>query len=131
MKTIKAPVVNEATVTATKTTKPVTATKAKTVTRRVSTSMSKKADIKPEAKKTIDTKNLKDTIKTAVVSQREVKWKYPEDISEPLTRKSWRAEQRRKLTRMEAAVTTAKDEKSKKASEKELLNYRKEVLLVP
>lgn len=99
--------------------------------KKVTTIRSKKVDVQPEVKKVLDTKNLKDTVKTAVTSMRQVKWKYPSDINDPLERKAWRGTQRTKMTKLEAAITTAESEKSKKANEKALAEYRKEVLLVP
>ena len=123
MKTTENKVNNEATVTVNKT--------KKAPTKRVATTRNTKEDINPKAKRELDTKNLKDTVKTAVISQREVKWKYPEDINDPLDRKKWRGQQRSQLTKLTAAVTLAGDDKSKKSAERELTKFRKEVLLVP
>ena len=129
MATMKKAVTSKETVATTKT---ATATpKASINLKKVSKVKTKTVDIKPEAKKLLDTKNLKDTVKTAVVSIRQVKWKYPADVNGPLDRKAWRGVQRNKLTKMEAAITTAETDKAKKLNEKALAEYRKEVLLVP
>lgn len=133
MATMKTPVSSKETVA---TTKPVTLKRKVTPKnsinlKKVTPVKIKKVDIEPEAKKVLDTKNLKDTVKTAVVSIRQVKWKYPEDVNGPLDRKAWRGVQRTKLTKMEAAITTAESDKAKKLNEKALAEYRKEVLLVP
>lgn len=123
MKTAENKVNNEATVTVNKS--------KKATTKRVATTRNTKQDITPKAKRELDTKNIKDTVKTAVVSQREVKWKYPEDIVGQIDRKKWRGQQRDKLTKLSAAVTTAADDKSKALAERTLKQFRKEVLLVP
>ena len=123
MKTTENKVNNEATVTVNKS--------KKATPKRVATVRNTKEDITPKAKRELDTKNLKDTVKTAVISQREVKWKYPEDINGPIDRKKWRGQQRDKLTKLTAAVTLAGDDKTKKTAERTLTQFRKEVLLVP
>lgn len=117
------------------TAKPATVPTAKAATGKINlkkaTIKTKKVDVKPEAKKVLDTKNLKNTVKTAVTSMRQVKWKYPTDINDPLERKAWRGTQRKKLTQMEAAITTAPNDKAKKLNEKALKDYRIQVLLAP
>lgn len=65
-----------------------------------------------------------------VVSNREVKYIYPEDVNDTLTRKSWRQKVRNKLNRLETAMLRIKDQNSKefKAAQKEYNEYRKTVI---
>ena len=91
-----------------------------------------KKDLPKEQAQTLDLKNVKDTVKTQVTSIREVKWKYPVDITGPLDRKKWRQDQRRQLTKLESLVGKAKDNpKELKKAEASLKTFRKEVLMVP
>ena len=111
------------------TTKKSTATVA--TTKKALPSRKAKQDVKPEQKQVIDTKNLKDTVKTAVISQREVKWKYPEDVNGPLERKAWRRVKRDAIKSLESKIFNTKEEKDKAKLSKELQALRKEVLMVP
>lgn len=79
----------------------------------------------------LDTKNIKETVKKIVTSEREVKYNYPEGIDNQLDRKSWRAKVRTKLRQYESKIHKEKDTKEKAKLEKSYNNYRKEVLLVP
>ena len=82
----------------------------------------------------IDTKNIKDTVKQAVVSQREIKYKYPEDIiNDPSKKKSFRQVARNTIKNLENAIVKAGDPDSKayRIASKKLKNYKAEVLLVP
>ena len=82
--------------------------------------------------KELDTKNIKDTVKQVVESEREIKYNYPDDIDNQLDRKAWRQKIRNKLRAMERAITKAEDgSKEKVKLEREYKAYRKEVLLVP
>lgn len=91
-----------------------------------------KKDLSKDQAKELDTKNLKDTVKTQVTSMRELKWKYPEDITLPLERKEWRSKQRREMNKLEAAVGKNKDNpKELKKAETQLKSFRKQVLMVP
>lgn len=65
-----------------------------------------------------------------VVANREVKYIYPEDVNDTLSRKSWRQKVRNKLERLERNMFRIKDQNSKeyKAAEKEYNEYRKTVL---
>lgn len=100
----------------------------------------------PEAKEVIkavkDKKNkkekaIKDTAKAQsvdlmeeVVSNREVKWIYPEGVNDPLSRKSWRQKQRNKIHKLERELLRIGDQNSKeyKAKMKELKEFQKTVL---
>lgn len=81
----------------------------------------------------LDKKNIKETVKMAVESQREIKYKYPEEINNQLDRKTWRQKVRNKLDAF--VVTIDKMKKSNDAGlpkkEKEYQSYRKQVLMVP
>lgn len=93
---------------------------------------------KPKTKKSLaKAKAIKDTAKAQktslteeVVSQREVKWIYPEDCIDTLSRKSWRQKQRNHIRRLERALFRIEDHNSKefKAKKKELDDFTKEVL---
>lgn len=86
------------------------------------------------SKKEVDTKNIKDTIKQAVVSQREIKYKYPEEIiNDPSKKKSFRQVARNTLKNLENALAKAGDMESKayRIANKKLKAYKAEILLVP
>ena len=65
-----------------------------------------------------------------VVSNREVKWIYPEDCTGSLERKSWRQKQRNKIHKMERELARIGDQNSKeyKSKLKELRDFQKTVL---
>lgn len=66
-----------------------------------------------------------------VVSNREVKYIYPEDIIEdPIKKKRWRQQVRNKLRELERDMNRIKDQNSKeyKTAKKEFENYQKQVL---
>lgn len=89
-----------------------------------------KVKITKKQKAALDTKNVKDTVKMAVESQREIKYKYPAEIKDQLERKGWRQKVRAKLSKLESNAFNATG-KEKKEADMALQNYRKEVLLVP
>lgn len=94
----------------------------------------KAKETKAKAKKEKVTKEVTEINKTAliekVVSNREVKYIYPDDVNDTLTRKSWRQKVRNKLDRLERAMYRIKDQNSKefKAAQKEYETYRKSVI---
>lgn len=102
--------------------------KAKTSTRIKKTA--KEAKLTQAQKEALDTKNVKDTVKMTVESQREIKYNYPDDLKDQLERKAWRQRVRNKLNRLELKASKATG-KEKKELEKALADYRKEVLMVP
>lgn len=55
----------------------------------------------------------KESILEEVVSKREVKYIYPEDVKDTLSRKTWRQKTRNELHRLELAVSRIKDTNSK------------------
>jgi flagellar biosynthesis GTPase FlhF len=54
-----------------------------------------------------------------VVSNREVKWLYPEDCNDPLSRKTWRQKTRNKLHKLERDMLRIQDQNSKEFKEAE------------
>lgn len=94
----------------------------------------KETKTKAEAKKEKVTKEVtkrnKDQLIEQVVANREVKYIYPEDVNDTLSRKSWRQKVRNKLERLERNMFRIKDQNSKeyKAAQKEYNEYRKTVL---
>ena len=100
-----------------------------------------KASAKKEAKaKEKDPKNDKLTKELAlqqaveivqkVAKERVVKYKYPEDVTDSLSRKTWRQKVRSKLRQLELAKARIDDQNSKefKKALKEYNEYRSEVL---
>ena len=66
----------------------------------------------------------------AVVSKREVKYIYPEDVTDTLSRKKWRAQTRNELHRLEREMHRITDQNSKefKAAKKAFEEYSSRVL---
>ena len=87
--------------------------------------------IKKINKAELDKENIKRTVKTIVQSNREIKYKYPEDLTGVLERKAWRQKTRSKLENLELQVSRAQGPKELKAATTEFKRFRKEVLLVP
>lgn len=89
---------------------------------------------KAESKKDQVTKEVTKINKTnlveKVVSNREVKYVYPDDVNDTLSRKAWRQKVRNKLDKLERDMFRIKDQNSKeyKAAEKAYNEYRKTVL---
>lgn len=65
-----------------------------------------------------------------VVAHREVKWIYPEDVTDTLSRKTWRQRERNKLHKLELALNRIKDTNSKeyKQALKAFEDKKKQVL---
>lgn len=76
-------------------------------------------------------KAIKEEVKTnlveAVVSKREVKYIYPENCTDTLSRKKYRQQVRNKLHQLELAMRRIEDKQSKefKAKQKEYQEYKK------
>lgn len=89
-----------------------------------------KAETKKEAVTKEVTKINKTNLVEKVVSNREVKYVYPDDINDTLSRKAWRQKVRNKLDKLERDMFRIKDQNSKeyKAAEKAYNEYRKTVL---
>lgn len=99
-----------------------------------------KVEVKAKTTKTTGTikpikekvaKAIKEEVKTnlveAVVSKREVKYIYPEDCTDTLSRKKYRQQVRNKLHQLELAMRRIEDKQSKefKAKQKEYQEYKK------
>lgn len=89
-----------------------------------------KSETKKEAVTKEVTKINKTQLVEKVVSNREVKYIYPDDVNDTLSRKAWRQKVRNKLERLERDMFRIKDQNSKeyKAAEKSYNEYRKTVL---
>lgn len=108
----------------------------------------KELEVKAEAKKDKKKKKASKEVKAAeatakevakqqkaalvekVVANREVKYIYPEDVTDTLSRKTWRQKTRNKLHQLELAVSRIKDQNSKeyKKALKEYNDFKKQVL---
>ena len=99
-----------------------------------------KVEVKAKTTKTTGTikpikekvaKAIKEEVKTnlveAVVSKREVKYIYPENCTDTLSRKKYRQQVRNKLHQLELAMRRIEDKQSKefKAKQKEYQEYKK------
>ena len=94
----------------------------KTTTKKAST---KKEEVVKEV-----AKQQKPNIIEQVISNREVKYIYPDDITDTLSRKKWRQQTRNELHRLELAMARIKDQNSKefKTAAKAYEDFRKKVL---
>ena len=90
----------------------------------------KKANKEAEATVKEVAKQQKAALVEKVIANREVKYIYPEDVVDTLSRKTWRQKTRNKLHQLELAVSRIKDQNSKeyKKALKEYNDFRKEVL---
>lgn len=122
--TAKAEVTNPTAETATVTTKEKKNKKAKKAKAEASaqvietpTAKEKKAKKEKKVKKAKVVKEVaaqqKESILEEVVSKRGVKYIYPEDVQDTLSRKTWRQKTRNELHRLELAVSRIKDTNSK------------------
>jgi hypothetical protein len=86
---------------------------------------SKKEQVVKEVKE-----QQKPSIIEQVISNREVKYVYPEDVVDTLARKKWRQQTRNELHRLELAMARIKDQNSKefKAAAKAYEDFKKKVL---
>lgn len=91
--------------------------------------VNKKAVAKEEAVKEVK-KQAKANLVEEVVTKREVKYIYPEDCQDTLSRKKHRQQVRNKLNQLELEMYRIKDKQSKeyKAKEQEYLKFKKENL---
>lgn len=107
-----------------------TTKKAPTTTKKTTgtATITKKKTLTKEAQ--LDKENIKETVKQIVTTEREVKYKYPEEVNNTLDRKAWRSKVRSKLRQYESKIMKATDEKEKAKLEKSYNAYRKEVLSV-
>lgn len=82
--------------------------------------------VKEKASKAIK-EEVKVNLIESVISKREVKYIYPKDCQDTISRKKYRQQVRNKLHQLELAMRRIEDKQSKefKAKEKEYLEYKK------
>lgn len=96
----------------------------KTTTKKAST---KKEEVVKEV-----AKQQKPNIIEQVISNREVKYIYPDDITDTLSRKKWRQQTRNELRKLEREMLRIQDHNSKeyKSAQNKYITFRKKVLKV-
>lgn len=92
-------------------------------TKTVKTGKAKKPILK---KAELDQENAK-KVKQEVISMRELKYVYPEGMTNPLDKKAFRQKCRTKIASLESKILNAADDKEKKAFQKELSEFQAEV----
>lgn len=99
-----------------------------TTTKKVTTNT--KAEAKKEKVTKEVTERNKNKLIEEVTANREVKYIYPADVTDTLSRKAWRQKTRNKLEKLERDMYRIKDQNSKefKAAKKAYDEYRKSVL---
>lgn len=77
-------------------------------------------------------KQQKPNIIEQVISNREVKYIYPEDVVDTLSRKKWRQQTRNELRKLEREMLRIQDHNSKeyKSAQNKYITFQKEVLKV-
>lgn len=94
----------------------------------------KEKPVKKTSKKSEVVKEVKEQQKPSliekVISNREVKYIYPEDVVDTLAKKKWRQQTRNELHRLEREMFRIKDQNSKefKKASKEYEDFKKKVL---
>lgn len=96
----------------------------KTTTKKAST---KKEEVVKEV-----AKQQKPNIIEQVISNREVKYIYPDDVTDTLSRKKWRQQTRNELRKLEREVLRIQDHNSKeyKSAQNKYITFQKKVLKV-
>ena len=96
----------------------------KTTTKKAST---KKEEVVKEV-----AKQQKPNIIEQVISNREVKYIYPDDITDTLSRKKWRQQTRNELRKLERKMLRIQDHNSKeyKSAQNKYITFQKKVLKV-
>lgn len=96
----------------------------KTTTKKTST---KKEEVVKEV-----AKQQKPNIIEQVISNREVKYIYPEDVVDTLSRKKWRQQTRNELRKLEREMLRIQDHNSKeyKSAQNKYITFQKKVLKV-
>lgn len=91
----------------------------------------KKASKKKEVVKEV-AKQQKPNIIEQVISNREVKYIYPEDVVDTLSRKKWRQQTRNELRKLEREMLRIQDHNSKeyKSAQNKYITFQKKVLKV-
>ena len=96
----------------------------KTTTKKAST---KKEEVVKEV-----AKQQKPNIIEQVISNREVKYIYPDDVTDTLSRKKWRQQTRNELRKLEREILRIQDHNSKeyKSAQNKYITFQKKVLKV-
>ena len=96
----------------------------KTTTKKAST---KKEEVVKEV-----VKQQKPNIIEQVISNREVKYIYPDDVTDTLSRKKWRQQTRNELRKLERKMLRIQDHNSKeyKSAQNKYITFQKKVLKV-
>lgn len=96
----------------------------KTTTKKAST---KKKEVVKEV-----AKQQKPNIIEQVISNREVKYIYPDDVTDTLSRKKWRQQTRNELRKLEREMLRIQDHNSKeyKSAQNKYITFQKKVLKV-
>ncbi|MER8318556.1 hypothetical protein ABS199_19570, partial [Acinetobacter baumannii] len=77
-------------------------------------------------------KQQKPNIIEQVISNREVKYIYPDDVTDTLSRKKWRQQTRNELRKLEREMLRIQDHNSKeyKSAQNKYITFQKKVLKV-
>lgn len=96
------------------------------------TTKKKKASTKKEEVVKEVAKQQKPHIIEQVISNREVKYIYPDDVTDTLSRKKWRQQTRNELRRLEREMLRIQDHNSKeyKSAQNKYITFQKKVLKV-
>lgn len=100
-------------------------------TKLVKTTTKKASTKKKEVVKEV-AKQQKPNIIEQVISNREVKYIYPDDITDTLSRKKWRQQTRNELRKLEREMLRIQDHNSKeyKSAQNKYITFQKKVLKV-
>lgn len=100
-------------------------------TKLVKTTTKKASTKKEEVVKEI-AKQQKPNIIEQVISNREVKYIYPDDVTDTLSRKKWRQQTRNELRKLEREMLRIQDHNSKeyKSAQNKYITFQKKVLKV-
>lgn len=92
----------------------------------------KKASTKKEEVVNEVAKQQKPNIIEQVISNREVKYIYPDDVTDTLSRKKWRQQTRNELRKLEREMLRIQDHNSKeyKSAQNKYITFQKKVLKV-
>lgn len=92
----------------------------------------KKASTKKEKVVKEVAKQQKPNIIEQVISNREVKYIYPDDVTDTLSRKKWRQQTRNELRKLEREMLRIQDQNSKeyKSAQNKYITFQKKVLKV-
>lgn len=100
-------------------------------TKLVKTTTKKASTKKEEVVKEV-AKQQKPNIIEQVISNREVKYIYPDDVTDTLSRKKWRQQTRNELRKLERKMLRIQDHNSKeyKSAQNKYITFQKKVLKV-